>query len=120
MLLRCPPFADGQTSTQIGTNLERGKAYHRAVILPRLEKLEESGVIEHHMPGPLGPRMYRLTAEQGRKLANWLYRDILKRQQELESWDSKWDEALETQEKSKIEKVRAELIDTVLAFLYYL
>jgi hypothetical protein len=119
LLLGCPPSGDGLTSTQIGTNLERGKERDRGVILQRLGRLADAGVIEHFMPGPLGPRMYRLTSDKGQKLAKWLYRDMLRRQDQVDAWESKWDEVLETQDKGKIEKVKTEIIDDLLSFLYY-
>jgi len=92
LLLRCPVFAGGMTSTEIGTNLEKGKESHRSVVLPRLIEYESS---------------------------DWLYDEVLRRKDNLLKWEIDWDEVLDSRDGPKIDAARSKIQGELLSFLYY-
>jgi len=118
LLLRCPIFAEGMTSTEIGTNLEKEKETYRSVVLPRLSEFQSSGLVVEEPTRPIGPPKYKLTPN-GRSLADWLYEEILHRKDNLQRWEVEWDEALDSREKPKIDAVKSRIQGELLDFVYY-
>jgi len=118
LLLRCPIFGEGMTSTEIGTNLEKGKESHRSVVLPRLSEYESSGLVVKEPSKPIGPPRYKLTPG-GRSIADWLYDEVLRRKDNLLKWEIDWDEVLDSRDGPKIDAARSKIQGELLSFLYY-
>jgi len=118
LLLRCPIFAEGMTSTEIGMNLEKGKESYRSVVLPRLSEYESSGLVAKEPSKSIGPPKYKLTPG-GRLTADWLYDEVLRRKDNLLKWEIDWDEVLDSRDSSKIDAVRSKIQGELLSFLYY-
>jgi hypothetical protein len=116
LLLRCPIFSNGVTTTKIGENLERAHVYPRKTILPRLDKLRTLGIVTLSLTS-VGPPMYILHGA-GRRCANMLY-EKLKRTEQLEKWDSDWDEVLQTGDSSAMSRRKTQIQEELLAFLYF-
>lgn len=116
LLLRCPIFSNGATTTIIGKNLERAHVYPRKTILPRLDKLQTFGLVTLSLTA-VGPPMYTLDKD-GRRCANLLYEKI-RRTKQLKKWDSDWDEVLETGGKSEISRRKTQIQEELLDFLYF-
>jgi len=100
----------------IGKNLERAHAYPRKTILPRLDKLRALGVVTLS-PTAVGPPMYILHRD-GWRCAKMLY-EKLKRTEQLEKWDSDWDEVLQTGSKDEIPRRKTQIQEELLDFLYF-